>query len=345
MTESNEEKRQRETAALVETIEKAYDADVVVYAGDLLPPHDRRFIRMLRFRSRRRKNLLLILATPGGIADSAYRIAHGIQRIYRTQENGGGSFILYVPDWCKSAGTILALGADKLIMADLAELGPIDVQLQKDEEVGTWTSGLNAFEALSTLHDQCTALYEKTFKQLRMGPLGFSTKVAADASTRLTVGMLEPIFSQIDPMRLGEITRFVNISMEYGRRLRTANVGEETVTKLVISYPSHGFIIDRQEARELFHEVDAPDDSLELLGVRQVKAAFSNGSLGSDFGADPFIELMSKEPPDASANEAKPTRKRGGKTSASRAKSKKLPSRPAGSRVSRRANGAAERSG
>ena len=48
----------------------------------------------------------------------------------------------YVDTVCKSAGTILALGADVIIMSQYAELGPIDVQLQKEDEVGESTSGL-----------------------------------------------------------------------------------------------------------------------------------------------------------------------------------------------------------
>ena len=30
---------------------------------------------------------------------------------------------------CKSAGTLLALGADEIIMSNLSELGPLDIQL------------------------------------------------------------------------------------------------------------------------------------------------------------------------------------------------------------------------
>ena len=38
-----------------------------------------------------------------------------------------------------------------------------------------------------------------------------------------------------------------------------------TVEKLVADYPSHSFVIDDVEARELFENVDAPDETLEEM--------------------------------------------------------------------------------
>jgi hypothetical protein len=49
-------------------------------------------------------------------------------------------------------------------------------------------------------------------------------------------------------MRLGEIERFVRISVDYGDRLATDNHKPDTVQKLVVGYPSHSFVIDRREA-------------------------------------------------------------------------------------------------
>jgi len=58
---------------------------------------------------------------------------------------------MYVFGWCKSAGTILAIGADELIMGEYAELGPIDVQLLDKSELFGSISGLNIDEAINTL--------------------------------------------------------------------------------------------------------------------------------------------------------------------------------------------------
>ena len=38
------------------------------------------------------------------------------------------------------------------------------------------------------------------------------TKTAADIATKLTGDLLQPIVAQIDPLRLGEIERAINIA-------------------------------------------------------------------------------------------------------------------------------------
>ena len=40
-----------------------------------------------------------------------------------------GRVRVIVPDYAKSAGTLMALGADRIIMSETSELGPIDPQV------------------------------------------------------------------------------------------------------------------------------------------------------------------------------------------------------------------------
>jgi ClpP class serine protease len=67
------------------------------------------------------RNLELFLLSPGGFADSAFKMARLCQRIV-----GEGRFSVLIPYYAKSAATILALGADELVMGAPSELGPID---------------------------------------------------------------------------------------------------------------------------------------------------------------------------------------------------------------------------
>ena len=41
----------------------------------------------------------------------------------------------FIPRRCKSAGTLLLIGATSLIISDRGELGPLDVQLSKPDEI------------------------------------------------------------------------------------------------------------------------------------------------------------------------------------------------------------------
>ena len=90
------------------------DADIIIYNGPLERPADTALIDACIAR-RRRTNALLILVTSGGNADSAYRIARCLQRKYE-------KFVLYVSGYCKSAGTLVALGAHEMVISDHGEL-------------------------------------------------------------------------------------------------------------------------------------------------------------------------------------------------------------------------------
>jgi hypothetical protein len=69
---------------------------------------------------------------------------------------------------------------------------------------------------------------------------------------------MQPIYSQIDPMRLGEVQRAMMIAYHYGERLAKGNLKEDSLAVLVSGYPSHGSVIDRDEARNLFKSVRPP---------------------------------------------------------------------------------------
>lgn len=85
-----------------------------------------------------------------------------------------------------------------------------------------------------------------------MGGNAITTKRATDLASEMATGLLEPITSQIDPLRLGEDERKIEIARKYGKRLLPENRSEEIVLRFTDDYPSHGFVIDLTEAREIF---------------------------------------------------------------------------------------------
>ena len=64
----------------------------------------------------------LILETPGGSGE----IAEDIVRLLRKKYN---DIAVIIPGWAKSAGTIIAMAADEILMGSTSALGPIDAQL------------------------------------------------------------------------------------------------------------------------------------------------------------------------------------------------------------------------
>jgi len=202
----------------------------------------------------------------------------GLQSAYRTvagRSLGGqaitgeekvGDLTIFIDGTCKSAGTLMCTAADKLLMSANAELGPIDAQVRKQDEVGERTSGLTPLQAIQFLETQSVQLFKRHFLSLRNPEdLGFSTKMAAEVATDLTTGLLTPIYQQLDPIRLAEMDRSLRIAKEYGERLKTDNVYDGAIDQLLVKYPSHGFVIDRKEARNLFKNVSEPKDDLQEI--------------------------------------------------------------------------------
>jgi len=69
----------------------------------------------------------LIINSNGGMALSAERIINVCQNYVQKQKNE--EFRVIVPKVAKSAATIVALGADRIILCENSELGPIDPQI------------------------------------------------------------------------------------------------------------------------------------------------------------------------------------------------------------------------
>ncbi len=76
-------------------------------------------------------NLDLMLHTPGGDIDAAEKLMVAIRgRV------GPLRLRVIVPDFAKSAGTLIAIGADQILMSDTSELGPIDPQVTSTDSGG-----------------------------------------------------------------------------------------------------------------------------------------------------------------------------------------------------------------
>jgi membrane-bound ClpP family serine protease len=80
----------------------------------------------------------VLLHTPGGSGDMAEKF------IEMCRSHCSGQLRVIVPNMAKSAGTLIALGADAIVMGYCSELGPIDPQIQiivgnKPQWVSAWT--------------------------------------------------------------------------------------------------------------------------------------------------------------------------------------------------------------
>jgi hypothetical protein len=76
-----------------------------------------------------------LLHTNGGDIDAADKIVRILQR----RVGADARLSVVVPDCAKSAGTLIAIGADLIVMSDSSELGPIDPQIVSRDPSGNTT--------------------------------------------------------------------------------------------------------------------------------------------------------------------------------------------------------------
>ncbi|MCP5516376.1 MAG: hypothetical protein H7A45_03860 [Verrucomicrobiales bacterium] len=257
-------KTEGEAADPIDVLAEKADADIFLFSSEISYGSAEAFINTIS-EHRTRKNAVLIFSTYGGDPHASYRIARFLQDHYER-------FTLHVYGFCKSAGTLLALGATDIVMGDRAEFGPLDVQIHKPDEFMHRVSGLDITKALASISDSAWEAFQNCFLQVRARSGGvITTKTASEIAAQVITGLFSPITQNIDPLKLGEMQRSMDIAVDYGMRL---GASRELATLLASGYPTHGFVIDFAESKRLFDCVRAPEDhemqlALQLAGFFQ----------------------------------------------------------------------------
>ena len=118
----------------------------------------------------------------------------------------------------------------------------------------------------------------------------------------MATGAFAPLYSQIDPMHIGEAVRATSIAGSYGHRLlnEKGNNRVDDFNVILSGYPSQGFVIDRNESTGLFENVRKPTmNEVKLAEFLVERARFPNWQLGEL----PFTILSSEQRNTPSASE------------------------------------------
>lgn len=192
----------------------------------------------------KRKKLHVLLYSYGGDAHTAFHIGRLLQE-YATEK-----LHIYILREAKSAATLLASSADKIIFSEISELGPMDPQIYDPDA-------------------------ERRFSPLAIKHL---MDFLSDESKKGHAELVKTIAAKLPaPMLLGEHLKSLETGKDYLEKLLSARMfkGEpvehvqEIAEKLVTGYPDHGYCIDYKEASEIGLKVEkAPVDiELELFAV------------------------------------------------------------------------------
>jgi hypothetical protein len=205
------------------------------------------------------KKWTLLLHTLGGDPHAGYRIATFLQKVT-------GGFDVVIPKMAKSAGTLISLGAEKIVMGKMSELGPLDMQV-RDTESDLWDSALNETKSLQTLSREALLLYAEKMEVLKNVCRGKKFDTKNRIATEFVNEMIRPLVEKIDAVHYTKMARVMEIMKKYGRQLMTRvgypprKVGQ-VVDSLGDDFPDHSYIIDSREARALGLRVENPHHEL-----------------------------------------------------------------------------------
>lgn len=180
------------------------------------------------------QDILLIIHSNGGRIEPAYFISK------ICKEKSKSKYIVSIPSRAKSAATLIALGADEIHMGSLSELGPIDPQYK----------GLPALSLSSALECIC-GLCEKFPKSSNMFAEYLSKTLSLEQ-----LGYFE---------RISGSAEHYAIRLLENKRSQLANPPESISNRLVYDYKDHGFLIDKDEALEIFGSNIIKINSTEYL--------------------------------------------------------------------------------
>ena len=177
------------------------------------------------------KGLFLLLHTNGGEVEPAYLIS-------KCCKKSAPKFIVAVPRLAKSAGTLIALGADEIHMGIISELGPIDPQIGDYPALGLGS----AVEHIATLcgkYPEAVEMFAKYLaSNLNLHHLGYSERVSESA-----VQYADRLLS--------------------GKHLPGDQTPAQVAHRFVYGYKDHGFVIDRDEAAEILGKDIVKSDTAE----------------------------------------------------------------------------------
>ncbi len=191
------------------------------------------------------KRISLFLYTRGGDMVAPLRMVKLI-RSY-TQD-----FEVIIPYRAHSAGTLIALGANKILMGKLGELSPTDP---------------------STTHP-----FNPPNPQIPQQPLPISVedinsffllaKEKADVKDEQMIEIYKQLGEKVHPLSLGNAYRAIRMARQIAEKLLRIHINDEKrIKKIVKAITSeiciHGYPITRDEAKDLGLEIEESDTALE----------------------------------------------------------------------------------
>lgn len=215
--------------SLIEKVEEDLKVKLVVFIchQSLTLDVAYRFNKIIRKYPKNCERLALLIESGGGDID----IASKIVKLLRTYCK---SYVAIIPFYAKSAATLLAVGADEIVMCKSGELGPVDPQI-RDPITKLFVPASSIKEAINFIEETKDQIVKLSMAEkmppLLMGAYRGSQKVARQ--------YMEEAFEKLGPKK------------------------DEAIHAFTDKYISHGYPIDREICNNLKLPIVFPEEQFE----------------------------------------------------------------------------------
>lgn len=154
----------------------------------------------------------------------------------------------------------------------------MDAQLRDELDKGfNYFSPLDEFKSMEFMKEYATGILD--YFGHALAERGMSVKQALHESIAGVVGIMNPLYSHIDPSKVGSYRRALSEGEEYARRLLESTKhpnAEELAEHLVWDYPAHDFVIDYQEAEAIGLPVQRMPITHEKMLINSLTGLMNN---------------------------------------------------------------------
>ena len=198
----------------------------------------------------------LLLHTSGGDTSAAWNLVNLLQMFCDDLE-------VIAPGKCMSAGTLISLGANRIVMTKQATLGPIDPTIQ--HALGPSIPGASP-DARAGVSVEAVKGYLQAVR-------------AADGGQALEGQALLDLSTQVHPLVLGQIFRSQQQIRDLAERLLKRHTTDPEKNAQIIDFlcsdsGSHDYTINRREAAQLGLNIEKCAESLYEV-VKRLSSSYS----------------------------------------------------------------------
>ena len=175
---------------------------------------------------------VLMINSPGGDPNTAEKILQMCRKRFPN------SFKVIVPDYAKSAATMIALGSDEILMGYLSELGPIDPQFRTGP-IGPGVPARSLIDGLELIREKVQGgdpiqLYYPMLSQIRPEQIA-QAQSAIDGSKEFAEKWLKTYQLKNDPKQAKNVSKWLSEGKKYKSHGKVIDINEcKNILKLNI---------------------------------------------------------------------------------------------------------------